>query len=61
MQRCPNCDREFESKGEHRPFCSARCKDVDLGKWLGEEYVISRPMLVDEVQRAFGEDEEGVR
>ena len=58
MQRCPTCDEIVVENGEHRPFCSARCKDVDLGKWLGEEYVISRPMLVDEVQRAFTADDE---
>jgi len=26
------------------PFCSARCKTVDLGMWSAEEYVISRPL-----------------
>jgi endogenous inhibitor of DNA gyrase (YacG/DUF329 family) len=25
---------------EHRPFCSARCKDVDLGRWLKGAYRI---------------------
>ncbi|MGI9381253.1 MAG: DNA gyrase inhibitor YacG [Methyloligellaceae bacterium] len=24
----------------YRPFCSKRCADVDLGRWLGERYVI---------------------
>lgn len=28
------------------PFCSARCKTVDLGKWLNEEYAISTPVPV---------------
>lgn len=28
------------------PFCSARCKALDLGKWLNEEYVISTPVPV---------------
>ena len=23
---------------EYRPFCSARCKQIDLGRWLGETY-----------------------
>jgi endogenous inhibitor of DNA gyrase (YacG/DUF329 family) len=27
-----------------RPFCSERCKMVDLGKWLNEEYKISEPL-----------------
>ncbi len=28
------------------PFCSARCKAIDLGKWLNEEYAISTPLPV---------------
>ena len=40
MPRCPICDAEVKSRGENRdfPFCSARCKTIDLGKWLSEEY-----------------------
>ncbi len=26
------------------PFCSARCKMIDLGGWLGEDYKISEPL-----------------
>ncbi len=36
---CPVCGKE--STVEHRPFCSERCKDVDLGRWLGGAYVIA--------------------
>jgi endogenous inhibitor of DNA gyrase (YacG/DUF329 family) len=33
---CPICGKpEVEA---YRPFCSARCKQVDLGRWLGERY-----------------------
>lgn len=35
---CPLCDKPTETR--YRPFCSARCKQVDLGKWLNESYVI---------------------
>ncbi|MCR9214321.1 MAG: DNA gyrase inhibitor YacG [Proteobacteria bacterium] len=35
---CPLCDKPTETK--YRPFCSARCKQLDLGKWLNESYVI---------------------
>jgi hypothetical protein len=28
----------------HFPFCSPRCKAIDLGKWLNEEYRISTPL-----------------
>lgn len=35
---CPVCGKE--SSPEHRPFCSRRCADVDLGRWLGGAYAI---------------------
>ncbi len=37
--RCPICNTEFEKeKSEFMPFCSKRCSQVDLSRWLGEEY-----------------------
>lgn len=33
---CPICGKPEEPR--HRPFCSARCVDVDLGRWLKEGY-----------------------
>jgi endogenous inhibitor of DNA gyrase (YacG/DUF329 family) len=35
---CPICEKDPDSK--YRPFCSKRCADVDLGKWLTEGYSI---------------------
>lgn len=35
---CPICKRP--SAREFKPFCSARCKDRDLLKWLGDGYAI---------------------
>jgi endogenous inhibitor of DNA gyrase (YacG/DUF329 family) len=37
---CPICKRPVLPREENRgfPFCSARCKQVELGKWLNEEY-----------------------
>lgn len=29
------------SEWPHFPFCSARCKTIDLGRWLGERYTIA--------------------
>ncbi len=55
--KCPTCEAPAPAEAEHRPFCSARCKDVDLGKWFGEEFVVSRPMNLDEVQQVY--DDEG--
>ena len=33
---CPVCGKP--PAAQYRPFCSKRCADLDLGKWLGEEY-----------------------
>ena len=38
-RRCPICGEPTET--DYRPFCSARCRDVDLGRWLGGGYVIA--------------------
>ncbi|MES2145706.1 MAG: DNA gyrase inhibitor YacG [Pseudomonadota bacterium] len=35
---CPVCSRPTDAK--YRPFCSRRCADVDLGRWLTGTYVI---------------------
>ncbi len=40
--RCPNCCQLSPGNGNlFHPFCSERCKLIDLGKWLGEDYRIS--------------------
>lgn len=54
-KKCPTCEGPVLAEAAHPPFCSARCKDVDLGKWFGEEFVISRPMNLDEVQEVYDE------
>lgn len=37
--KCPTCGKKVDWKDNpHRPFCSERCKLVDLGKWVNEEY-----------------------
>lgn len=57
---CPVCDREM--RGESRtdwpqyPFCSKRCKLIDLGRWLGETYRV--PAIEQEAEDAPDEDTE---
>lgn len=37
--RCPVCGKEFElAASPAKPFCSARCRSIDLGRWLDESY-----------------------
>ena len=40
--RCPICKTSINplSKNRFRPFCSERCRLVDLGSWMGEGYRI---------------------
>lgn len=39
---CPQCgkDVQWNSENKFRPFCSERCKMIDLGQWANEEYRI---------------------
>ena len=50
---CPICQKAILPRKENPlfPFCSTRCRAVDLGKWLGEEY------RVPERQQEEREDE----
>jgi uncharacterized protein len=45
MSKCPICDAEVKPRAENKlfPFCSPRCKTIDLGKWLSEEYRVPTP------------------
>ncbi|CCD94714.1 conserved hypothetical protein [Bradyrhizobium sp. ORS 375] len=38
IRRCPICNRPAADAS--RPFCSPRCRDVDLNRWLSGSYVI---------------------
>lgn len=52
--RCPACKKTVLPKGEDFPFCSDRCRLIDLGKWASGGYVISSPIhdpeLMDELE-----------
>jgi hypothetical protein len=39
---CPTCGKkvEWNAKNAFRPFCSERCKKIDLGAWAEEKYAI---------------------
>lgn len=39
--RCPRCGKEVDWEGNpFRPFCSDRCRMIDLGKWMEGNYII---------------------
>jgi endogenous inhibitor of DNA gyrase (YacG/DUF329 family) len=40
--KCPGCKNEFNYySSKVRPFCSDRCKLIDMGQWLDDSYTIS--------------------
>jgi endogenous inhibitor of DNA gyrase (YacG/DUF329 family) len=42
--RCPICKKEVKSTDADFPFCSDRCRIIDLGKWASGGYVVSSPV-----------------
>jgi endogenous inhibitor of DNA gyrase (YacG/DUF329 family) len=55
--KCPTCKKQGNwLEGKYAPFCSHRCKLIDLGKWLGEEHRLSEPLRPE--HRAEDPDEE---
>jgi endogenous inhibitor of DNA gyrase (YacG/DUF329 family) len=42
---CPTCKKLVTTKDEDFPFCSDRCRRIDLGKWAMGVYKISSPVL----------------
>ena len=54
--KCPTCRKETEwENNRHRPFCSDRCRSIDLGKWVEERYRISHQ---DSEANLFEDDED---
>lgn len=60
MLQCPICGKPSDfNAAPVGPFCSARCKMIDLGKWLGEDYAITEPLRPDhllEYEEMAGEE-----
>jgi len=52
--KCPSCKKDVAEPQPHYPFCGERCKQLDLGRWAAEEFVISTP-----VESRPGKDEDG--
>ncbi len=50
--KCPICKKPVKHTDPEFPFCSDRCRTIDLGKWASGGYVISSPVT---------DSEEGVR
>ena len=56
--RCPTCRKIVLRKDPDFPFCSERCRLIDLGKWASGGYVISTPITDPEALESVQEDQE---
>lgn len=58
--KCPTCRRDVEwsSASQYRPFCSDRCRLIDLGAWLSEQHKIPDEAGTAENQPHTGASEE---
>ncbi len=52
MPKCPECKKQGQT--EFAPFCSKRCQQIDLGRWLNGSYVV--PGRTDESARQHTDD-----
>jgi uncharacterized protein len=53
--KCPICQKPVELTDPEAPFCSERCRLLDLGNWASGRYVISTPVRPEDLEL---EDEE---
>ncbi len=56
--RCPVCGKQFalDAPNVALPFCSDRCKSIDLNRWLNEEYSVDS-VNIDRLEKAIAEGE----
>ncbi len=54
---CPACKKEAKwENNPFRPFCSERCRLIDLGKWAAEEYRIPGKKVAEQENGDGGKD-----
>ncbi len=55
-QKCPICGKP--ATDQYHPFCSKRCADIDLGRWLNGSYVIHTDEKPEENQSTIEKSED---
>jgi len=55
-QRCPICGKD--TVAQYRPFCSTRCADVDLNRWLSGVYAVPVTAGEEEDELPLAPDQE---
>ena len=56
--KCPICKKDVAPDSSYHPFCSERCKIIDLGNWASEKYVISTPVQPANSEQASEEEDD---
>jgi endogenous inhibitor of DNA gyrase (YacG/DUF329 family) len=56
--KCPICKKEVALGDPEFPFCSERCRLIDLGNWASEKYVVPGPPVADAPQESKDNDKE---
>ena len=55
--RCPICKKTVKNTDAEFPFCSDRCRSIDLGKWATGAYVIPAPLTGDDEDTGAAESD----
>lgn len=59
---CPICHKTLPpaegASGNHRPFCSERCRQVDLLRWSDGRYAVVEPLSPDRLAEELFDDDE---
>ncbi len=55
--RCPTCKKAVVASHPEFPFCSDRCRLIDLGKWASGAYVICSPLTDPETENSSYPDD----
>jgi len=58
--KCPTCQKQVEwsETSTYRPFCSDRCRLIDLGEWASEKHAIPAEPLLSTDELPFSLDDE---
>ncbi|MEH6576782.1 MAG: DNA gyrase inhibitor YacG [Amphritea sp.] len=59
---CPQCGKKtlWSTDNSFRPFCSERCRMIDLGAWASEDYQIPTEPEIDDYSSSFEDPESGM-
>jgi uncharacterized protein len=61
LPRCPTCAKELAvepAERRHRPFCSKRCQQIDLNRWLSGAYTIPSDDIIPMNENGVAFDDE---